>query len=92
MFWDFYLLVLCGLKWPFFSALDISLRIILLLFEIQANRSAKLKQCKLDARREQWLSQGIGKNPFSLTRLHQSCALFDYFVLVFILWLNGNKF
>ncbi|MCE3051840.1 hypothetical protein HAX54_050950 [Datura stramonium] len=23
-----------------------------------ANRSAKLKQCKLDARREQWLSQG----------------------------------
>lgn len=25
----------------------------------QTNRSAKLKQCKLDARREQWLSQGI---------------------------------
>lgn len=31
----------------------------------QANRSAKLKQCKLDARREQWLSQGISKiSPF----------------------------
>lgn len=29
------------------------------------NRSAKLKQCKLDARREQWLSQGISKiSPF----------------------------
>ncbi|GAV74376.1 hypothetical protein CFOL_v3_17856 [Cephalotus follicularis] len=27
----------------------------------RANRSAKLKQCKLDARREQWLSQGAGK-------------------------------
>lgn len=26
---------------------------------VQANRYAKLKQCKLDARREQWLSQGI---------------------------------
>lgn len=26
---------------------------------MQANRYAKLKQCKLDARREQWLSQGI---------------------------------
>ncbi|KAK7857341.1 ccr4-not transcription complex subunit 4 [Quercus suber] len=28
----------------------------------RANRSAKLKQCKLDARREQWLSQGTAKN------------------------------
>ncbi|KAJ4851386.1 hypothetical protein Tsubulata_006706 [Turnera subulata] len=28
----------------------------------RANRSAKLKQCKLDARREQWLSQGVAKN------------------------------
>ncbi|KAJ6411671.1 hypothetical protein OIU84_008282 [Salix udensis] len=28
----------------------------------RANRSAKLKQCKLDARREQWLSQGAVKN------------------------------
>ncbi|KAG6754022.1 hypothetical protein POTOM_042030 [Populus tomentosa] len=28
----------------------------------RANRSAKLKQCKLDARREQWLSQGTVKN------------------------------
>ncbi|PSS07825.1 CCR4-NOT transcription complex subunit like [Actinidia chinensis var. chinensis] len=27
----------------------------------RANRSAKLKQCKLDARREQWLSQGKNK-------------------------------
>lgn len=27
----------------------------------RANRSAKLKQCKLDARREQWLSQGKSK-------------------------------
>ena len=25
---------------------------------IQVNRNAKLKQCKLDARREQWLAQG----------------------------------
>ncbi|CAN0903214.1 Putative general negative regulator of transcription C16C9.04c [Linum grandiflorum] len=28
----------------------------------RANRSARLKQCKLDARREQWLSQGTGKS------------------------------
>ncbi|WCJ36014.1 RING/U-box superfamily protein [Euphorbia peplus] len=28
----------------------------------RVNRSAKLKQCKLDARREQWLSQGAVKN------------------------------
>ena len=28
-------------------------------FELQASRSAKLKQCKLDARRHQWLSQGL---------------------------------
>ncbi|KAH7550400.1 hypothetical protein JRO89_XS13G0185700 [Xanthoceras sorbifolium] len=28
----------------------------------RANRSAKLKQCKLDARREQWLSQGAVKS------------------------------
>ncbi|XP_040988686.1 uncharacterized protein LOC121236213 [Juglans microcarpa x Juglans regia] len=28
----------------------------------RANRSAKLKQCKLDARREQWLSQCTAKN------------------------------
>ncbi|XP_010546015.1 PREDICTED: uncharacterized protein LOC104818224 [Tarenaya hassleriana] len=28
----------------------------------RANRSAKLKQCKLDARREQWLSQVAAKN------------------------------
>lgn len=27
-------------------------------YSVQVNRSAKLKQCKLDARREQWLSQG----------------------------------
>jgi hypothetical protein len=26
-------------------------------YEIQVNRTAKLKQCKLDVRREQWLSQ-----------------------------------
>lgn len=30
------------------------------MFRMQGNRSsAKLKQCKLDARREQWLSQGL---------------------------------
>ncbi|KAH9622918.1 hypothetical protein KSS87_016475 [Heliosperma pusillum] len=29
----------------------------------RANRSAKLKQCKLDARREQWLSQVKNKGP-----------------------------
>ncbi|XP_074316938.1 uncharacterized protein LOC141653159 [Silene latifolia] len=29
----------------------------------RANRSAKLKQCKLDARREQWLSQVRNKGP-----------------------------
>ncbi|KAI4319110.1 hypothetical protein MLD38_032751 [Melastoma candidum] len=29
----------------------------------RANRSAKLKQCKLDARREQWLSRGKDKGP-----------------------------
>ncbi|GMY24078.1 isoform 9 of ccr4-not transcription complex subunit 4 [Fagus crenata] len=28
----------------------------------RANRSAKLKQCKLEARRDQWLSQGTAKN------------------------------
>ncbi|KAI9087604.1 hypothetical protein K1719_030474 [Acacia pycnantha] len=28
----------------------------------RTNRSAKLKQCKIDARREQWLSQGAVKN------------------------------
>lgn len=32
----------------------------------QANRSAKLKQCKLDARREQWLSQGTLTISYSL--------------------------
>lgn len=30
-----------------------------MLFEFQTNRSAKLKQYKIDARREQWLSQGM---------------------------------
>ncbi|KNA03896.1 hypothetical protein SOVF_204770, partial [Spinacia oleracea] len=28
-----------------------------IFLRISANRSAKLKQCKLDARREQWLLQ-----------------------------------
>lgn len=32
--------------------------VLIALLVVQGNRSAKLKQCKLDARREQWLSQG----------------------------------
>lgn len=31
---------------------------LIALLVVQGNRAAKLKQCKLDARREQWLSQG----------------------------------
>lgn len=44
-------------------------RLISCLFFDQANRSAKLKQCKLDARREQWLSQGIHPICFVARRL-----------------------
>ncbi|KAJ9163691.1 hypothetical protein P3X46_023331 [Hevea brasiliensis] len=36
----------------------------------RANRSAKLKQCKLDARREQWLSQVAFKNKRSKEELN----------------------
>ncbi|KAK3225659.1 hypothetical protein Dsin_005521 [Dipteronia sinensis] len=36
----------------------------------RANRSAKLKQCKLDARREQWLSQGTRKQSLYLYVLY----------------------
>jgi hypothetical protein len=28
---------------------------------LQVHRAAKLKQCKLDARREQWLAQGSSR-------------------------------
>lgn len=32
--------------------------IALLVLQVNRSATAKLKQCKLDARREQWLSQG----------------------------------
>uniref|UniRef100_M1AUX5 Anti-virus transcriptional factor n=1 Tax=Solanum tuberosum TaxID=4113 RepID=M1AUX5_SOLTU len=36
----------------------------------RANRSAKLKQCKLYARRDQWLSQGnVGRNQAPATNI-----------------------
>ncbi|CAL9211437.1 unnamed protein product [Musa hybrid cultivar] len=42
----------------------------------RGNRSAKLKQCKLDARREQWLSQvNGGKDDCKVTRLATSIHL-----------------
>jgi hypothetical protein len=40
----------------------------------QVNRTAKLKQCKLDARREQWLSkgsQGVFLHPLCLNNILQ---------------------
>ncbi|KAI8528978.1 hypothetical protein RHMOL_Rhmol12G0190600 [Rhododendron molle] len=40
----------------------------------RVNRSAKLKQCKLDARREQWLSQVKNKGGFGDSSGHPPCS------------------